>query len=99
MFIVSIKINAEKIPQQQMQALLEKHREWFTKYFNNGAFLVAGPYKDIPYAGVIIAKCADRAALDNILKQDVYYNDKLAVYEVHEFAAGLATSDVSAWKE
>lgn len=99
MFIVNIKIRTEKIAPEKMEELLNKHRQWFTDYFNRGDFLLAGPYRDIPYAGVIIAKCESKEALEKILANDAYYNGQLADYEVHEFSVGLFSKDAAAWKE
>lgn len=70
-------------------AQLDTHRAWFAKHFQSGAFLLLGPYLDQERAGVIVAQAESRAALDDILAEDVYYPDG-ADYDIREFRAGMA---------
>ena len=83
---IDIKIAEETMKQADGQQLLAGHRQWFSKYVEQGNFLLLGPYKDIPFAGLIIAQAESREALDAILKEDAFYPDK-AAYEIHEFSA------------
>ena len=55
------------------------------KHFQEGNFLIVGPYKDWAASGIMLAQAESREALEEILKEDVYYADKLALYNVHEF--------------
>ena len=86
MYFINIKIAEETMKQLNATQLLAGHRQWFSKYADKGNFLLLGPYKDIPFAGLIIAQAESREALDAILGEDVYYPDK-ANYEIHEFNA------------
>ncbi len=86
MYFINIQISPETANSSDAETLLDAHRQWFSKYAEKGNFLLLGPYKDIPFAGVIIAQVESREALDAMLKEDVYYPNK-ASYEIHEFTA------------
>ena len=86
MYFIDIKIAEETMKQADGQQLLAGHRQCFSKYVEQGNFQLLGPYKDIPFAGLIIAQAESREALDAILKEDAFYPDK-AAYEIHEFSA------------
>lgn len=87
MYIINISINLDKVRENQLPELLTKHQAWFTKYFDEGFFLIIGPYLDWQGAGVILAKAGSRDGLEKILSEDVFYAEGLAVYDVHEFKA------------
>ncbi|HHW7579631.1 TPA: YciI family protein [Mannheimia haemolytica] len=89
MYIINIVLKMDKIPAEQAESMLNSHRAWFTKYFQQGSFLLLGPYLDQDYAGVIIAQTENREALDTILAEDVYFPD-LADYEVREFKDAMS---------
>lgn len=95
MYIIDIVIDQTQIPTGQADDLLNKHRQWFAKYFQAGKFLLLGPYLDQSAAGVIIAKTDSRAELDAILEEDVYFLPKQADYRVREFKAALAVSGLN----
>ena len=78
MYIIDILIKTEKLSDQQLKALLEKHQVWFGKYFEQGSFLLVGPYLNRGASGVILAQAESRAALDKILAEDAFYADDLA---------------------
>ena len=86
MYFIDIKISDKTSSRADAAQLLAGHRLWFGKYADKGNFLLLGPYKDIPHAGLIIAQAESREVLDAILREDVYYPDK-ANYEIHEFSA------------
>ncbi|WP_375540651.1 MULTISPECIES: YciI family protein [unclassified Leclercia] len=55
------------------------------KYFNNGRFLMLGPYIDTDaHAGVIFAQASSKNELQSILEEDCYYPG-FARYDVREF--------------
>lgn len=55
MYFIDIKISAETSNSAEAAQLLAGHRQWFAKYVEKGNFLLLGPYKDIPHAGLILA--------------------------------------------
>ena len=95
MYLINITLKMEKVPADKAEAMFERHREWFGKNFKEGKFVLLGPYQDEPHAGIIIANLKDRAELDKILVEDVYYPD-MAEYEIREFKAAMA-ADLSAF--
>ena len=89
MYIINIALKQSNIPAEQADAMFAEHRAWFANYFQAGKFLILGPYLDQEHAGVIIARTENRAELDAILAEDVYYPE-LADYEVREFKDAMS---------
>lgn len=85
MFIINETVLTEKIAAEKQEKLFAEHRAWFMKHFQEGNSLIVGPYKDWAASGIMLAQAESREALEEILKEDVYYADKLALYDVHEF--------------
>ena len=85
MFIINETVLTEKIAAEKQEKLFAEHRAWFMKHFQEGKFLIVGPNKDWAASGIMLAQAESREALEEILKEDVYYADKLALYDVHEF--------------
>ena len=94
MYLIDITIQTDAIPTGQSETLLAGHRAWFTRYFEQGKFLMLGPYRDQAGAGVIIAQTDSREELDAMLAEDVYWADKLADYQVREFQANLVAENI-----
>ena len=88
MFIINQTLNSAKIPEGQGEELFRQHVAWFTRHFECGDFLLVGPYTDKEMAGFMIAAVESREAVEDILKEDAYYEGSLANYEVRSFAAG-----------
>ncbi|WP_064318478.1 YciI family protein [Bibersteinia trehalosi] len=89
MYIINIALKMDKISAEQAEQMFNAHRAWFSQYFEQGNFLMLGPYLDQDHAGVIIAQTENREALDTILAEDVYFPD-LADYEVREFKDAMS---------
>lgn len=94
MYLIDIKINEETANSTEAEQLLSAHQAWFSKYFEQGNFLLLGPYKDIANAGLIIAQADSREALAQILSEDVYYPNK-AAYQVNEFVANKIQANIT----
>ncbi len=88
MFIVNQTLKPEKIPAGKGEELFKRHVEWFTRHFEAGHFILVGPYTDREMSGIMISPTESREALEEILKDDVYYGDGIASYEVRSFTAG-----------
>ena len=88
MFIINQTLKAEKIPAGQGEELFKQHVEWFTRHFEAGNFILVGPYTDQKMAGIMISPVESKEVVEKILKEDVYYADGLADYEVRSFTAG-----------
>jgi uncharacterized protein YciI len=73
---------------------LEAHREFLTRYFEAGVFVMAGP--KVPRdGGVIIASGIERDKLDAIIAEDPFAQQHLAHYDITEFKA---TRLAPSWK-
>ena len=94
MFIITETVLTEKIPADKLETLFAAHRSWFVKHFQAGDFVLVGPYKDWAASGIMLAQADSREALEEILKGDVYYADKLAVYDVHEFVPAKIAKNI-----
>ena len=88
MFIINQTLKAEKIPAGKGEELFRQHIAWFTKHFEQGNFLLVGPYTDKKMSGIMICGADSRESVEDILKEDVYYADGIADYEVRSFTAG-----------
>ena len=73
MFIINQVLKADKIPAGKGEELFKQHIAWFTKHFEQGDFLLVGPYTDKEMAGIMISGAETREAVDEILREDVYY--------------------------
>lgn len=85
MFIISQDLKPEKIPEGKGGELFQNHVAWFTKHFEKGDFLLVGPYTDREMSGLMICAAETREELESILKEDVYYAEGMAVYDVRPF--------------
>lgn len=60
------------------------HLDFLDKYYKEGLFLASG--RQIPMTGgVILARAPTREYLWEVLKQDPFYTDALAEYQIFEF--------------
>ena len=85
MFIINITVNSD-VTEQTQNEMFPLHRGWLEKYYNNGKFLIFGPYIDTDaHAGIIFARVNNREELQSILEEDCYYPG-FAKYDVREFS-------------
>lgn len=98
MFIINETLNPEKIPAGKGEELFKQHVDWFTRHFEQGDFLLVGPYTDKEMAGIMLSGLESREALEDVLKEDVYYADGVANYEVRTFMAGKIAKDFSSYE-
>jgi len=83
MFVVMIEY---LVPIEEIDALLVAHREWVSRCFDEGHFVVSGP--QIPRTGgVIIARTSSRGELNRLLAQDPFHLAQAVKYTVTEFEA------------
>lgn len=87
MFIVSLTYKA---PLEQVDAHLAAHVDYLKAQYEAGHFIASG--RKIPRTGgVILAKMADRAALEAVLAQDPFSIHDLADYDVIEFDPSMVS--------
>ncbi|MDG2962848.1 YciI family protein [Exercitatus varius] len=93
MYLIDISIKPSDLSEAEQAKQLDAHRAWFAKYFQQGNFLLLGPYLDKVRAGVIIAQAESREKLEQILTEDVYYPD-LADYQIREFKTAMVAENI-----
>ena len=92
MFIINITVNSD-VTEQTQNEMFPAHVRWLEKFFNNGKFLMLGPYIDTDaHAGVIFAQVSGKDELQSILEEDCYYPG-FARYDVREFIPKLIAED------
>ena len=72
-----------KKPLDEVNELLQKHRDFLSKYYREKVFLTSGPKN--PRNGGIILAMGDRATIDKVLEEDPFYQHEIADYRVIEF--------------
>lgn len=92
MYLINITVNAD-VSEEKQNEMFPVHTEWFKKYFQEGKFVMLGPYLNEKNAGVIFAAGISRDELQKILEEDCYYPN-FAQYEIREFAPKLIAADI-----
>ena len=95
MFIINQTLKADKIPQGKGEELFRQHAAWFTRHFQQGDFLLVGPYTDAKMAGFMLSGAETREQVEEILKEDVYYADGLADYEIRSIKAAMIAKNLA----
>lgn len=78
-----IKLTYHK-PLSVMDELRPAHLEFLDKYYAKNIFLISGR-QNPPIGGVILAHNIEKEKLEEILKQDPFYQEQAAIFEVTEF--------------
>jgi uncharacterized protein YciI len=82
-------------PPAEAAVHLDAHKAWLAAHVRAGRILLAGPL-DPPTGGLILAACADRAALDALMARDPFIAHGVAAYEAHACAPALVAADFPA---
>jgi uncharacterized protein YciI len=91
MFIVQIMYLD---PITQIDALLEEHRVYLKKYYEQGKFVLSGP--QVPRrGGVIIANVNSVMDLEGIINEDPFKREGAARYEIVEFTPTMYSPELS----
>lgn len=71
---------------REIEAALPAHQEYLDRHYKTGCFLASGP--QIPRTGgVILCQGLTREAIESIIQEDPFYQQKLADYSIIEFEA------------
>jgi uncharacterized protein YciI len=81
MFVVTLTYTA---PIERIDELVTEHRAWLDRKYQQGVLLASGP-KVPRVGGILLARAADRAALDEVLAEDPFQRAGVATYDVVEF--------------
>jgi len=71
--------------------LLQKHRDFLDKYYGEKLFLASGPKN--PRNGGIILSMSDQETINKIIKEDPFHQYGVADYRVIEFEATKYSDD------
>jgi uncharacterized protein YciI len=72
-----------KKPLDEVNALLQQHRDFLDKYYGEKLFIASGPKH--PRTGGIILSMSDQSTINKVLQEDPFYQNKVAEYRVIEF--------------
>lgn len=98
MFLITQTLIPEKIHEGKGEELFKAHVAWFTRHFDEGDFILVGPYTDKKMAGIMISPAETKDAVEAVLKDDVYYAGDMAIYEVRSFTAGKIAKNFSSFE-
>jgi uncharacterized protein YciI len=80
MFIISLSYKKEI---SDVEKFIEPHTEFLNKYYSEKKFIFSGR-KNPRTGGVILARNLDKKTLQEIIKQDPFYQNHIADYEITE---------------
>jgi uncharacterized protein YciI len=80
MFIVSLTYKKDI---SVVEKFIEPHIQFLDKYYADKKFIFSGR-KNPRTGGVILVHNVDRQELDNIIKQDPFYQNAIADYDITE---------------
>ena len=80
MFIVSLSYKKDII---EVEKFMEPHVQFLDKYYAEKKFIFSGR-KNPRTGGIILARNVDRETLQEIIKQDPFYENEIADYDITE---------------
>ena len=80
MFIVSLSYKKDII---EVEKFMEPHIQFLDKYYAEKKFIFSGR-KNPRTGGIILARNVDRETLQEIIKQDPFYENEIADYDITE---------------
>jgi uncharacterized protein YciI len=94
MFIISLTYI---VPLEQVEAHLAAHRDWLSAQYARGTFLMSG--RKVPRdGGIIIAKAASRAEVEELVRQDPFHRAGVARYDITEFVPTMTADAFAAYR-
>lgn len=82
--LVFVLVVSYTAPLPAIDAAMPAHRRFLDEHFAAGEFLASGPLAPRT-GGLIIARAADREAIERLIAADPFTRNGLATYEVHAF--------------
>lgn len=89
MFIISLtyKVNLEKVDKE-----LNNHVRFLENQYATGNFIASG--RKIPRTGgIILSQAKDKIEIEKIIRDDPFYKQNLADYEVIEFIPSMTSEE------
>lgn len=82
-------------PLSDVDAHLSQHIEFLNEYYDKQIFVCSG--RKIPRTGgIILCNCSDMEEAKAIMKQDPFYKEKIAEYEITEFIPSKTSKEFAA---
>ncbi len=95
MFIISLNYIKSL---EEIDSFLEEHVIFLKKQYKENNFIASG--RKVPRTGgIILSKISDKSKLESIIKNDPFYINKLAEYEIIEFIPTMVSEKFSNLKE
>ena len=92
MFVIELSY---KVDLEEIDAQMAAHVRFLKKYYASGNFLVSG--RKIPRdGGIILAVAKHRQDIEAIIKEDPFYEQRLADFRIIEFRASQRANDIQA---
>jgi len=92
MFVIELSY---KVDLEEIDAHMAAHVRFLKKYYASGNFLVSG--RKIPRdGGIILAVAKRRQDIEAIIKEDPFYEQRLADFRIIEFRASQRANDIQA---
>jgi uncharacterized protein YciI len=92
MFVIELSY---KVDLEEIDAHMAAHVRFLKKYYASGNFLVSG--RKIPRdGGIILAVAKRRQDIEAIIKEDPFYEHRLADFRIIEFRASQRANDIQA---
>jgi uncharacterized protein YciI len=76
-------------PLAEVDQLLEDHKQFLTKHYEEGAFLLSGR-RDPRTGGIILAQADSKEEIEKIIAEDPFNRHGLAEYSITEFKPTMA---------
>lgn len=90
MFVIELSY---KVDLEEIDAHMTAHVRFLKKYYASGNFLVSG--RKVPRdGGIILAVAKHRQDIEAIIKEDPFYEHRLADFRIIEFRASQRANDI-----
>lgn len=91
MFIIELTY---KVPLEEIDAHMKEHMKFLNKYYEPGNFIISG--RKVPRDGcIIIATATSKKTIEKLIKEDPFYQHKLADYRIIEFNTSQKSGNIS----
>lgn len=77
-------------PLAQVDGFVAKHRQFLEQHYASGHFLLSGR-KEPRSGGVILALAASKLEVEEIIKKDPFFQNKIAEYQIIEFMPSMSS--------
>lgn len=73
-------------PLEAVEKYLQEHISFLNHYYAEGLFIASGR-KNPRTGGIILIQCKNKEVVQEIIRQDPFYKNKIAQYDIIEFEA------------